>query len=154
MPLWLLKFTPAWGFIKKYWKIVAVLAVALIYTLFVFNAGYDKADGEWEAKEAARVEQELKEEVKAAREAAELKRQQDAQAEAAREQLRLEKEAAEERAAQARAEAATLRRVNDAKTKLLMEAQAADPSGPDPLSDGVRDILRDGQDRVRSARQP
>lgn len=154
MPLWLLKFTPIWGFIKKHWKIAIAIVTFLVYSLFVFNAGYDKADTAWELKDAERIRVEQVAKEEAQRQADALKERQDAAQKEREDKLRQEKEAAEKRAAEARAEADKQRRLNSAKTKELEALQAADPNGPQPVDAGVRDILTDGQDKVRSRRRP
>lgn len=154
MPLWLLKFTPAWDFIKKHWKIVAAIVTFVSYTLFVMDIGYDRADTKWELYEAERIAAEQQAEILAQQNAEELRQAQQEAQDAREEELRKAKEEAEERAEQARAEAQEQRRLNNETTAKLVELQAADPTGPVPLSDGVRDLITDSQNKVRSLRQP
>lgn len=158
MPLWLLKFIPWKGFFKKllpYWKPILALIVFTAYSFMLNSCAVDRTNAKWEVKESARIEAELKAKNKALSEAAELKRKQDSAAQAREEQLKKDKAAAEQRAADARAEAAEQRRLNNETTNKFKALQAASSSGPVTLeSDGVRDSLRQSQDAVRSRRQP
>jgi len=162
MPLWLLKFIPFKTFLGPlfkalvpYWKPILAAIVFAIYSFTLNSCAVDRTNAKWEVKEAARIEQELKAKNKALSEAAELKRQQDSAAAAREEQLRKDKEAAEKRASDARAEAAEQRRLNNETTNKFKALQAASGSGPVTLDpDGVRDSLRESQDAVRSRRRP
>lgn len=145
MPIWLV----------KYWKPLAALGVFIAYSLTVNNWAVSRTNDKWEVKEASRIEAELKAEIKASGEAEKLKAAQDKANAEAMEKLREAKEAAEARAKLAQQEANNQRRLNNESTKELERIQASSNKPAQPIADdGVRDIIRTGQDKVRSRRQP
>jgi len=162
MPLWLLRFIPFKAFLGPlvkgllpYWKPILAFIVFAIYSFMLNSCAVDRTNDKWEVKEAARIEQELKARNKALSQAAELKRQQDSAAKAREDKLKKDKEAAEKRATDARADAAEQRRQNNETTNKFKALQAASGSGPVTLDpNGVRDSLRESQDAVRSRRRP
>lgn len=162
MPLWLLKFIPFKAFLGPlvkgllpYWKPILAAIVFVIYSFTLNSCAVDRTNAAWEVKEAARIEAQTEAENKALSEATELKRQQDSATEAREAQLKLDAEEAEQRAADARADAAEQRRLNDETTKDFEALQAASGTGPVALEpDGVRDSLHSLQDKVRSRRDP
>lgn len=139
----------------KYWKPVLAIALFVAYSATLSSFVKTHVDNKWELKEADRIEQELNAKNKALSDAAILKAAQDSATAAREDALRLAKEEAEQRAVDARVDAAEQRRLNNETTQDLKALQAASGSGPVAIdSDGVRDIIRSGQDAVRSRRQP
>lgn len=138
--------------LKKFWKPLAGILVFVLYSLFVYNSGVDNANTKWELYESERVRVELQQEAQAELEARELfESQREAEAERQREAELAELEA-KERVLAAEKEAERLRRKNDATTRELERLQDDDPNGPEPLADGVRIIIHDVQERLRSRR--